>query len=232
MEEDEPAVDGDNSGDGDGDDGEDGGGDVSDEDPCAGSGAFDYTCDPQDESTCPGGFCILGMCIGPVLDTDRWDECGNGACDTCETAENCPVDCGSAPQMSGSKEYDNATTITVWVHGFYNKSPDEMQSMVYGQTDGCGGLLEDMGSFGVSLTCGDTPQTETLPDQGIGVEYYGGVPAAWLSQEDIDEIEQYSYEGTSALQRYGLIVAKFIRHLFGNVCIYFFHISIRLQVTS
>jgi len=219
VEEDEPLGDGDNSGDpgtdgaADGGDGaEDGGGDVTDEDPCAGTGAFDYSCDPEDESTCPGGFCILGMCIGPVLDTDRWDDCGNGGCDVCETEENCPVDCGSAPPMSGSKEYDNQTTLTVWVHGFYNKSPDEMQNMVYGQAEGCGGLMTDMGLFGVTIPCGDTPQTETLPYQMIEVEYYGGVPAAWLSQEDIDEIEQYPYEGTSALQRYALIVGKFIRH--------------------
>ena len=114
--------------------------------------------------------------------------------------------------MTGSKEYDNQTTLTVWVHGFYNKSPDEMQNMVYGQAEGCGGLMTDMGLFGVTIPCGDTPQTENLPYQMIEVEYYGGVPAGWLSQEDIDEIEQYSYEGTSALQRYALIVGKFIRY--------------------
>ncbi len=199
--------------DGGADEGGDPGGDPGgDEDECAGTGQFDYSCDPQDESTCPGGICILGMCIGPVLDPDRWDDCGDGACGRCETAENCPADCGSAPQTSGSKEYQNSTTITVWVHGFYNKSPEDMQTTVYGQARGCGGLLEDMGLFGSTLTCGNTPDTETLADQMVEVEYYGGVPAGWLAQEDIDEIEQYSYEGTTALQRYALIVAKFIRH--------------------
>jgi len=183
-----------------------------DDDECADSGAFDYTCDPEDPETCPGGFCILGMCIGAVLDPDRWADCGDGTCGRCEDASRCPADCGEPPQTSGEKEYDNETTMTVWVHGFYNKSPDEMESMVYGQEEGCGGILGDFAEFGISRPCGDTDEGRLSPDQLIEVEYYGGIPAAWLEQDDIDEIEQYPYDGLDALHRYALIVAKFIRH--------------------
>jgi len=224
---DEALPDGDGLFEPDGNDGADGGGDPAADDgdaedgggtdggepgdvDCSGTGQFDYTCDAADPDTCPGGFCMLGMCIGPVLDPYRWADCGDGSCGPCEDADSCPADCGSSPVTSGSKEYDNATTITVWVHGFYNKSADEMASMVYGEEDDCGGILEEFANFGINRPCGNTDATRTAPNQLIGVEYYGGVPAAWLPAADIDEIEQYPYEGIDALQRYATIVAKFI----------------------
>jgi hypothetical protein len=184
-----------------------------DSDPCSSSGIFDYSCEAGNPDTCPGGMCVLGLCIGPVLDPDRWADCGDDSCGQCETEELCPADCGQPPEMSGEKEYDNDTTITVGVHGFYNKSPDELAQKIYGEAESCSGLIGDIEDYGITdLPCGNTPDGRLAPNQRVAVEYYGGVPADWLTQEQIDEIEQYPYEGTGALQRYGLIVAKFIRH--------------------
>jgi hypothetical protein len=185
------------------------GGDSGDPD-CSSTGSFDYSCDIADPESCPGGFCVLGMCIGPVLDPERWAACGDGSCGPCEDESSCPADCGSPPETSGTKEYGNATTITVWVHGFYNKSADEMASMVYGEEDGCGGILSEFENYGIQRPCGNTDANRTAPNQLIGVEYYGGVPAAWLSATDVEEIENLSYDGIDALHRYAMIVAKFI----------------------
>lgn len=194
----------------DGGDGGQIGGDQAQE--CPSSEPFDYSCDPQVPETCPGGMCMLNLCIGPVLDPDRWESCGSGTCDRCEAAETCPADCGAAPPMTGSKEYDDDTTITVWVHGFSNKSPDEMAGMVYGEDGGCGDMLEAMQGYGVNRLCGNTPAGEAAPNQLTKLEYYGGVPAAWMTEADVAEIEQYSYDGITALHRYALILAKYIRH--------------------
>jgi len=181
---------------------------------CPAPAPMDYSCDDKNPmETCPGGYCLAGMCIGPVLDEDPWKDCADGACMPCESAAKCPVDCGAAPEKTGEKEYDNGTTITVWVHGFYNKSPDEMADDVYGKDGGCGGVLDMAPSFGVTRPCGNTPAGGTAPNQFARVEYYGGVPDSWLTAGDIAEIEQYPYEGGPlGLQRYGLVVAKFIRH--------------------
>jgi hypothetical protein len=181
---------------------------------CPAPEPFDYGCDDKDpKGTCPDGICLAGLCIGPVLDPDRWKDCDDGTCGPCENAGTCPADCGSPPTLTGTKEYDNDTTISVWVHGFYNKSPDEMGGEIYGKEKGCSGVLELVPAFGVTRPCGDTPEGKTAPDQFTAVEYYGGVPADWLTPEDIEEIEQYPYSGGPlGLQRYGLVVAKFIRH--------------------
>ena len=179
---------------------------------CIASEPFDYTCDMQVPATCPGGMCVAGFCVGPVLNPDRYVDCGNGVCDPCESAAQCPADCGEAPEMTGTKDYDNDTTITVWVHGFYNKSASEIASMVYSESRGCSGILEEFSTYGIDRPCGDTPEGEALPNHLAKIEYYGAVPAPWLSQDDIDEIEQYSWEGIESLDRYSLILAKFIRH--------------------
>ena len=178
---------------------------------CSEDEFFSYICDSAKPETCPGGMCVGRYCIGPTLDQDRWKDCGDKHCDPCEGAEACPADCGKPINWSGEKVYHNDTTITIWVHGFSNNSPDELAQRVYGEATGCGGLIEDMRGFGVTIPCGDTPERAALPNNGIKVEYYGGVPAEWLTPEQIAEIEAYPYEGPTALQRYGLIVAKFIR---------------------
>jgi len=181
---------------------------------CAPSEPFDYTCDPNIPETCPGGFCIpaVNMCIAPQVDPDRWADCGDDACGVCETAEGCPADCGDYPSFTGEKEYDNDTTITVWVHGFYNKSADEMASMVYGEARGCGAMNERFIEYGLNALCSDAPGGDTAPNHAVKVEYYGGVPDSWLSEADVAEIEQYAYDGPDALKRYSLVLAKFIRH--------------------
>ncbi len=184
------------------------GGDID----CSGTGPFDYHCEMTEPETCPGGMCLLGMCIAPVLDPDRWLDCGDGACGVCENESICPADCAEPPVFTGFKEYDSSTTITVWLHGFYNKSPDEMASMVYGEFGSCGGILGSFTDYGVDRPCGNIPPGETAPNQLVKVEYYGGVPAAWLTQADIDEIEQFAYDGPDALERYARVSAKAIRY--------------------
>ena len=179
---------------------------------CPGAEPFDYSCLADDPDTCPGGICIMGLCIGPVLDPDRWQDCSNASCDVCETEQSCPADCGQAPETSGSKSYDNSTTITVWMHGFYNKSPAEIEAMVYGDFESCGGLLGEFVTYGVDRPCGDLPPGDTAPNQLVNIEYYGAVPPAWMDQTDIDEIEQFGYDGASALERFARISAKAIRH--------------------
>jgi hypothetical protein len=172
---------------------------------------FDYSCTTSDPSTCPGGLCVLGQCIAPTLDPRRWDDCGNDFCDPCETAASCPADCGDVPVIP-AKEYVNDTTLTIWVHGFSNKSQEKMEDMVYGQEKGCSGLLGEMRNYGVDIPCGDKPDTSSAPNQMIKLQYYGGKPAPWMTPGDIEEIEQYPYTGNTALTRYALIVGKFIRH--------------------
>lgn len=80
---------------------------------CPAPDEFDYTCSTNDTSTCPSGLCIFGLCVAPVVDPERFDACGDGVCEACETAEGCPADCASPPIISGAKEYENDTTITV-----------------------------------------------------------------------------------------------------------------------
>jgi hypothetical protein len=180
---------------------------------CPPKNEFDYTCEIGMPDTCPEGICLYNLCIGPVLDPHRWDKCGDGLCEPCETKEDCPADCGQMPVMTGKKSYDNDKTITVWIHGFINESPDKLKTMVYGEADGCGGILTDMKAYGVTNPCGSTPETEKLPDHMIKVEYYGDVPDKWLSKADVDEIEKYPYsQTTEGLHRFSLIVAKFIKH--------------------
>lgn len=165
---------------------------------------FDYSCDMNNaEATCPGGICALGLCIGPVLDEDRWDFCGNGCCGTCEDETSCPADCVE-DDFVADKDYDNQTTISVDVHGWSNTNHSEKQ---YGYDRGCGGMLENMANFGVNRPCsGDAP------NQLVKLEYFGDSPADWLSEQDIEEIEQYPLYTEKTLHRYALITAKFIRH--------------------
>jgi len=180
---------------------------------CWDSEPFDYTCDVALPETCPGGMCLNGLCIGPVLDPNRWKDCGNGSCDICETAATCPVDCGEAPELTGAKEYDNETTITVWVHGFANKGPDDLADMVYGADRSCSGILEMIAGYGIVRPCAEDPEGTLAPNHFAKLEYYGTNPAGWLTPEDIEEIEKFPFSGgPDGLQRYGLVLAKYIRH--------------------
>ena len=173
---------------------------------------FDYKCDPTKPKTCPGGLCSLGSCIGPKLNQDRWKDCGDGVCGPCESANGCPADCGKPPQLIGTKDYNGKDTITIWVHGFYNKNMADLAKMTYGQAEGCGGILKMLKTYGVDLPCGDTDATAKLTNHAIEVEYYGSKPAAWLSKDDIAAIDKWPFDkGALGLQRYALIVAKFAR---------------------
>lgn len=173
---------------------------------CAGTEPFDYICKMAEPDTCPGGLCVAGVCIGPVLNPDRWADCADGCCNPCEGDGACPADCGPAPVFTGVKEYNNDTTINIWVHGWSNTNPDEEQ---YGRERGCGGILEDMRWFGVEKPCSDGVRTE--PDQIAKFEYFGNTPADWLTPGQIAEIEKYPLGGADTLHRYALITAMYIR---------------------
>jgi hypothetical protein len=179
---------------------------------CAGQLPFTYFCSSGDPASCPGGMCVAGFCIGPVMDPNRWDNCGDEACEPCEKfTGTCPVDCGGLPVMTGTKEYNNDTTITVWVHGYSNSMKD-WDKKTYGEVTSCSGILGDMKEFGINRPCGNTAQGALAPNQFLKVNYYGAIPADWLTPEQIAEIEAYPGQtGNSGLHRYALIVAKLLR---------------------
>jgi len=180
---------------------------------CPNKAPFDYKCDPTKPATCPGGTCLLGLCLGPKLDGNRWKDCGDGTCGACETAKGCPADCGKPPAMTGTKSYDHKDTITIWVHGFYNKDAQKLAKLTFGGAQGCGGLLKKLSDYGVKRPCGDTPAGIKKSNHMVEVEYYGSKPAAWLSAKDKTEIAKWPFDkGALGLHRYALIVAKFARH--------------------
>jgi hypothetical protein len=173
---------------------------------------FNYQCSIGDPLTCPMGLCIGSLCLAPIVDQHRWDTCGDGVCQPCETATNCPVDCGVTPPETGAKVYDNNTTITVWLHGFTNKGA-KLDTLTYGAAGSCGDLGAALVKYGVNRPCGNTPATEVMPNQVVSVEYYGTLPPAWMTPQDVAEVEAYPFHGGPlGLQRYALIAAKFIRH--------------------
>ncbi len=171
---------------------------------------FAYTCAGADPETCPEGFCVLGQCLAPILDADRWAECGDGECGPCETA--CPVDCGPPLAIARPRAFDNDTTITVEVHGFNPVDGGEWEETVYGEVDDAGGMGRSIRLFAPAVP--DWEDEPTATNQMVGVEYYGAIPAEWLSVEDIEEIEANDWRTDRVLHRYALIVAKFInRHM-------------------
>src|SRR5690606_20293029 len=103
----------------------------------------------------------------------------------CETEDGCPADCASPPIVSGIKSYDGATTITVWLHGFSNQSGG-LDDKVYGEARSCGSLEEIAEPFGLNRPCANTPEGLAAPNHFAAVEYYGRVPAPWLTPEDIE----------------------------------------------
>jgi len=179
---------------------------------CKETKEFDYNCEPDKPETCPKGLCILKQCIAPELDPYRWSECGDGSCSVCEDSTQCPADCREPYQFKNEKIYDGSNTITVWVHGFYNKKPEDIKKMVYGKDRGCSDIEKRIKYFGIDRLCSNESGGSNSPTQFTSVEYYGAVPAEYLTQKDIDEIEQYPYDTNAALHRYALIVAKFIKY--------------------
>lgn len=172
-----------------------------------------YTCDPSDAATCPGGTCIPGAnwCVGQVVDAGWYASCGNGVCDPCETATECPVDCAPAPTVTGTKVYTDPDTIDIWVHGFTNHSQSQLSTTVYGAVTGCNDLGTALATFKPSIPCA-TGENDLRPNQAVGMEYYGAIPPDWMTQAQINEVEQYPYVGgPTGLQRYGLILGMFIK---------------------
>ncbi len=174
---------------------------------CPPAEPFDYRCEGAVPDTCPGGICLLGLCLGPIVDADRWATCGDGVCDPCEGA--CPADCEPRPTLVRPRNPASATTMTIQVHGFSVVSDGEFEEEVYGQARRSGDLGDLMRRFQPDVVNGlEEPGN---PRQVIGVEYYGATPADWLSPEDIEEIEAFDADSVDALHRYALIVGKFIR---------------------
>lgn len=178
--------------------------------PCPSAEPFDYACDLAVPESCPGGICLFGLCLGPVLDADRWAGCGDGACDRCEDAARCPVDCGEPPVFIGQKVYDPAVTMTVHVHGFSVVGEADFEAQVYGRTKGPGDIGGGVLAFAPGIPDGEVEPE--APNQLISVGYYGAVPADWLTPEQIAEVEALDHRTTDALRRYALIVGHFIRH--------------------
>jgi hypothetical protein len=172
---------------------------------------FNTACDTNDPSTCQDGLCILNFCVGAHGDTSVWGRCGDGTCDSCEDGTICPADCATPVVPVGTKVYDDPNTITVWVHGFTPHSSAEQMNMKYGEVKGCSDLGDAVAEYGINRPCA-TNGMDTTPDQIIGVEYYGANPADWMTAQDAADVAQYPYMGgTVGLQRYGLVVGKFIR---------------------
>lgn len=177
----------------------------------SGGEPFDYRCNVLDPSTCPGGVCALAWCLDPDLDPDRWKACGDGVCDPCEGI--CEVDCLRLPYRPTRPDPLNPDTLTLYVHGFEMYGAAELDTMVFGRDEGCG-LLRHGRPYGLDRPCSGTPEGDAAPNQLTSVEYYGRIPADWMSQADIDDIEALPIAAETALARYALIVARFIRHKF------------------
>jgi hypothetical protein len=175
---------------------------------CEAPEPFDYSCSAGDPSSCPGGLCILGLCVGAVYDEGRWDACGDGTCDPCEGA--CPADCARPPALDRPRRYDRlATTLTVVIPGFNVISESEFEESVYGAVRSGG----DIGENGLAFAP-DVPDYRTAPEapnQMVGVEYYGALAPEWMSEADAALVESFDWRTEQALHRYALVVAKFIR---------------------
>ncbi len=174
--------------------------------------AFNYQCQTGaiDDCSKAGGACLLGLCLAPKEDPTRWDGCGDNVCGACEL--DCPVDCASAPTLTGAKDFSGEKTISIWVHGFSNQGADKLKALTYGSIKGCGDVLENTQLFGNPRVCGDKPGNDTDPNQLIAVEYYGANPPAWMTKQDVLDVEKYPYSGgPTGLQRYATIVAKFVK---------------------
>lgn len=179
---------------------------------CVPPAAFNYTCQPGavDDCSKSGGVCLLGLCLAPKKDPARWDNCGNKTCEMCETG--CPVDCAAPPTLTGAKDFGGDKTISIWVHGFSNQGADKLKALTFGSIKGCGDVLENTQLFGNPRVCGDKPGNDTDPNQMIAVEYYGANPPAWMTPQDIADVEKFPYSGgPTGLQRYATIVAKFVK---------------------
>ena len=179
---------------------------------CKPQAAFDYACDAGKPATCPGGICAFSFCIGPKLNPDRWKGCADGVCGPCEDAKSCPADCAPPPTLSGKKAYDGETTLTIWVHGFTNKKPDDIAKMTYGAVKGCSDVLESMALFGVKRPCGAGADVAKSKQHMVAVEYYGSKAPDWMTAADIATVEALPFDkGALGLPRYAHIVAKFAR---------------------
>lgn len=183
-------------------------GETSDAGDVCSSAPIDYACTgPAD---CTGGVCIASWCLGPDRDAARWDDCGDGTCDACESPDTCQIDCGGVPTRTGTPTFDPATTITLKLHGLAVSTSGSVDARVYGSAAEEGALEMALRQFAPGLPSGVTD--ETAPNQLVACEYYGRTAASWLSPAQIAEIEAFDPDGPDALHRYALIVAIFLEH--------------------
>ena len=177
---------------------------------CPSSLDFDYSCDVRDPQSCPSGICLLGLCLGPTVDPERWASCGDGVCEPCETERTCPADCAPPPALDRPLAWDPATTLTVQVHGFRSVRESDVESQIYGEPRSAGGIGRAMQPFLDGIP--DGTREPEAPNQLIGVNYYGATPAPWITGPEAAQIQRFRRNSPQSVHRYALIVAKFVRH--------------------
>ncbi|MBN8611478.1 MAG: hypothetical protein J0L92_12875 [Deltaproteobacteria bacterium] len=156
---------------------------------------------------CTGGTCISSWCLGPDRDPERWASCGDGTCSPCET-DRCGIDCGG-PTRTASPTFDPSSTITLKLHGLAVSTEGRIEDRVYGAAIAESDLEATLRVFEPGLPSGLTDPS--APNQLVAAEFYGRTAAAWMSPEQVAEVESLSDEGPEALHRYALIVAMFLR---------------------
>lgn len=166
---------------------------------------YDFQCDGSEDHC---AICFFGHCLGAERMSERFARCDDGVCDPCEPP--CAADCAEPPVLAGDgKNLDPAHTLFVEVRGFTFERYEDFPDTVYGAVSSGSRLSETVRE----LT--GRPDGRIFPfepNQVVEVEYYGGVPADWMSSEDVADIERFPYASALALQRYALIVAKFLRY--------------------
>lgn len=111
------------------------------------------------------------------------------------------------PSSSLAVNYNPATTVVVYVHGFDMDGWDRVG--VYGDDETSGGVLDAVNQI-AALAGQPTWQTNpTAPNQVAGCTYYGDTAPAWYTPADIAE----DAATPTCVPRYALRVAKYVQHV-------------------
>lgn len=110
------------------------------------------------------------------------------------------------PPASAQPSFDPDETMTVFVNGFDPNGTNSTGD--YGRVRISSMLRRVVGRL--SLPLGDV--APTAPNQITEVQYYGTNPSAYLTPQDVQEIDS----APRGVPRYARIVAKFIRHVLGQ----------------
>lgn len=146
---------------------------------------------------CSGGSSSGGSAVAGV--TSGTSAATSGAAPTSSGAA--PVQTQSLPSAAGP--IDPAQTITVVAGGF---SPSGASSAAEYGVDDLSDIITRLAGLAGLPTSATNP---TAPNQITEVAYYGSIPPAYYSAEDLAEVEA----APRGAPRYALIVAKHIRHV-------------------